>query len=223
MFQDRSDAGRQLARQLERLRGQALVVLALPRGGVPVAFEIASALRAPLDLLLVRKLGSPENPELAIGAIVDGAEPQIVRNDDLMRALGVSEAQLQLRAKHELAELERRRTLYLSGRAPVAVLGKTVIVVDDGIATGATMRAALQGLRRRAPARVVLAVPVASPEAIALLRGEADEVECVWAPVDLGAVGAAYRNFRQVSDDEVIDLLDRAQLWADADRVASGS
>jgi putative phosphoribosyl transferase len=223
MFQDRSDAGRQLARRLERLRGQPLVVLALPRGGVPVAFEIASALRAPLDLLLVRKLGSPENPELAIGAIVDGAEPQIVRNDDLMRALGVSEAQLQLRAKHELAELERRRTLYLSGRAPVAVLGKTVIVVDDGIATGATMRAALQGLRRRAPARVVLAVPVASPEAIALLRGEADEVECVWEPLDLGAVGAAYRNFRQVSDDEVIDLLDRARLFADAARAASGS
>jgi len=222
MFQDRSDAGRQLARQLERLRGQALVVLALPRGGVPVAFEIASALRAPLDLLLVRKLGSPANPELAIGAIVDGAEPQIVRNDDLMRVLGVSEAQLQLRAKHELAELERRRTLYSSGRAPIAVLGKTVIVVDDGIATGATMRAALQGLRRRAPARVVLAVPVASPEAIALLRSEADEVECVWAPLDLGAVGAAYRNFRQVSDDEVVDLLDRARLFADAARAASG-
>jgi predicted phosphoribosyltransferase len=223
MFEDRSDAGRQLARRLERLRGQPLVVLALPRGGVPVAFEIASALRAPLDLLLVRKLGSPENPELAIGAIVDGAEPQIVRNDDLMRALGVSEAQLQLRAKHELAELERRRALYLSGRAPVEVRGKAVIVVDDGIATGATMRAALQGLRRRAPARVVLAVPVASPEAIALLRGEADEVECVWAPVDLGAVGAAYRSFRQVSDDEVIDLLDRARRWADAARVAAGS
>jgi putative phosphoribosyl transferase len=223
MFQDRSDAGRQLARRLERLRGQPLVVLALPRGGVPVAFEIASALRAPLDLLLVRKLGSPENPELAMGAIVDGAEPQIVRNDDLMRALGVSEAQLQLRAKHELAELERRRALYLSGRAPVAVLGKTVIVVDDGIATGATMRAALQGLRRRAPARVVLAVPVASPEAIALLRGEADEVECVWAPLDLGAVGAAYRSFRQVSDAEVIDLLDRARLWDAAARAAAGS
>ncbi|HEU4427442.1 MAG TPA: phosphoribosyltransferase [Myxococcota bacterium] len=224
MFEDRSDAGKRLARRLERLRSENVVVLALPRGGVPVAFEVATALRAPLDLLLVRKIGAPQNPELAIGAIVDGDEPQIVCNEDILSAVGASEAQVQLQAKRELAEIERRRALYLRGRAPVAVSGKTAIVVDDGIATGATMRAALQGLRLRAPARVVLAVPVASPEALALVQREADEVVCLWSPPHLGAVGAAYRSFRQVGDDEVIALLERAQrLLSDSRRAEAES
>jgi predicted phosphoribosyltransferase len=218
MFEDRSDAGRRLSRQLEGLRGENVVVLALPRGGVPVAFEIASALHAPLDLLLVRKIGAPENPELAIGAIVDGPEPHIVRNEDVMSLVGAGEAQLELQAKRELVEIERRRVRYLRGRAPIDVAAKTAIVVDDGIATGATMRAALQGLRKHAPARVVLAVPVAPPEALALLEPEADEVVCAWSPRHLGAVGAAYRSFHQVSDDEVIALLERAQKWRDGSR-----
>jgi putative phosphoribosyl transferase len=211
MFDDRSDAGKKLARKLEHWRGGDVVVLALPRGGVPVAFEIARALHAPLDLLLVRKIGAPGNPELAIGAIVDGAEPQIVRNEGILHAVGASEADVQREAKRQLAELERRRALYQTGRVPVPLLGKTAIVVDDGIATGATMRAALRGLRARGPARVVLAVPVASPEALALVERDVDELICLWSPQDLGAVGAAYRSFRQVGDDEVIALLDRAE------------
>ena len=211
MYDDRRDAGRRLARALAHLRGDSLVVLGLPRGGVPVAYEVALALGAPLDLLLVRKLGAPFNPELAIGAIVDGEEPQIVRNEEIMKAVGATEAQLQAEAKRQLIELERRRATYLRGRQPEPVAAKTAVVVDDGIATGATMRAALRGLRSRAPKRVVLAVPVAAPEALALVSKEVDEVVCLWSPRELGAVGGAYRSFRQVGDEEVVALLDRAR------------
>jgi putative phosphoribosyl transferase len=207
MFASREEAGRQLATRLEMRRGVDVVVLALPRGGVPIAFEVARALCAPLDLVLVRKIGAPGNPELAVAAIVDGAAPEIVENEDVMRAVGASAAYVQAQGARELAELERRRRAYLGDRAPVEVRGKTAIVIDDGIATGATMRAALRGLRRRGPARVVLAVPVAAPEALALLAREVDEIVCLHAPRDLGGVGAYYDDFRQVSDEEVCRLL----------------
>jgi predicted phosphoribosyltransferase len=210
MFENRSDAGRQLARRLARFRGHDVVVLALPRGGVPVAFEVAQALGAPLDLLLVRKLGAPGHPELAAGAIVDGETLEIVANEDVLRLTGADHAYLERVAQRELAELERRRALYLGARPPLAVKGRTAIVVDDGVATGATTRAALRGLRRRAPARVVLAVPVAAPEALASLAAEADEIECLEAPASFGAVGSFYRDFRQTGDAEVIALLERA-------------
>lgn len=210
MFQDRLDAGHQLAAKLTHLRGQDVVVLALPRGGVPVAAVIAEALGAPLDLLLVRKLGAPDNRELAIGAIVDGAQPEIVENAEVMRLVGASRDYLREEAARELAELERRRRAYLGDRAAVALEGKVAVVVDDGVATGATMRAALRGVRRRAPRRVIVALPVAAPEALALLAAEADEIVCVNAPRDLGGVGAFYRDFRQTSDAEVIRLLDEA-------------
>jgi putative phosphoribosyl transferase len=220
MFASREEAGRQLAARLEMRRGADVVVLALPRGGVPIAFEVARALGAPLDLVLVRKIGAPGNPELAVAAIVDGAAPEIVEIEDVMRVVGASAAYVQAQGVRELAELERRRRTYLGDRAPVEVRGKTAIVIDDGIATGATMRAALRGLHRRGPARVVLAVPVAAPEALALLAREVDEIVCLHAPRDLGGVGAYYDDFRQVSDEEVCRLL---RLAASREAARDGS
>lgn len=211
MFENRADAGRRLAARLRSLGDQTPVVLALPRGGVPVAVEVAEALRAPLDLLLVRKIGAPANRELAVGAVVDGAAPEIVENEEVMRSVGASREYVRAEAARELEELERRRHMYLRDQPPVEVRGKTAIVIDDGIATGATMRAALRALRRRGPARIVLAVPVAAPGALALLEREVDEVVCLAAPADLGGVGEWYRDFRQLSDDEVCRLLDRAR------------
>lgn len=209
-FRNRREAGVELAQRLMHLRGQSPVVLALPRGGVPVGFEIARALDAPLDLLLVRKIGAPHQPELAVGAVVDGAEPDIVLNEDIVRALGVSEDYIRREAASELEELERRRAFYLRGRPPVEVAGVTAIVVDDGIATGATVRAALRGMRRRNPARLVLAAPVAPPDTVASLRPEADEIVCVATPDPFMAVGAFYRDFPQLSDEEVIALMEEA-------------
>jgi putative phosphoribosyl transferase len=224
MFEDRAHAGRELAARLRSLRDPAPVVLALPRGGVPVAFEVAEALNAPLDLLLVRKVGAPGNRELAVAAVVDGDAPEIVENEDVMRLVGASRDYVRAEAARELAELERRRSTYLRGREPVELRGKTAIVIDDGVATGATLRAALRALRRRGPARVVLAVPVAAPEALALLAPLVDEVVCLAAPAYLGGVGAFYRDFRQTSDAEVCELLERARVReAAAPREAGGS
>ncbi|MFQ5774970.1 MAG: phosphoribosyltransferase [Kiloniellaceae bacterium] len=210
MFQDRSEAGRRLAGRLFRFKGRRPVVLALPRGGVPVGFEIASALEAPLDLVLVRKIGAPSQPELAVAAVVGGPEPQTVVNEDVMRTLGLSEAYIEEQSRHQLAEIERRRRLYLGGRARADVKGRTAIIVDDGIATGATIRAALKATRRAAPERLVLAVPVAPPDTIRALRAEADEIECLSTPGVFGAISVFYADFHQVGDDEVIDLLARA-------------
>lgn len=183
------------------------MILALPRGGVPVAAEIASALDAPLDLILVRKLGVPFEPELAMGAIVDGATPIVVRNDDVIRMAGINDADFKAVCDKELAEIERRRQLYLGTRKRIDVTGRTAIVVDDGIATGATTRAALQATRMRNPKKLVLAVPVAPTETVAALRRDADVVICLEDHEFFGAIGFYYRDFSQISDDEVIKLL----------------
>jgi putative phosphoribosyl transferase len=210
-FSDRHDAGRQLAARLAGFKDAQTVVLALVRGGLPVGFEVAKALGAALDIVLVRKLGAPHQPELAIGAIVDGDEPEIVTNADIVQMLGVRPEYIKEIAAQELAEIERRRRTYLGHRPRVALKGKDVIVVDDGIATGATIRAALRSIRRQQPRRLVLAVPVAPPSAIEALKDEVDDLVCLLAPDEFGAVGAFYRDFRQVDDAEVIDLLGRAR------------
>jgi len=210
MFRNRSEAGRRLAEALAHLRGRDPVVLALPRGGVPVGYEIASALEAPLDVVLVRKIGAPSQRELAAAAVVDGEQTEIVRNPEVIEALDVGEDYLRGEAERQVAEIERRRRLYLGGRPPVSATGRTAIVVDDGIATGATVRAALRGVRRRHPAHLVLAVPVAPPEAVTELRGEVDELVCLETPALFGAIGRFYADFVQVDDEDVRELLARA-------------
>jgi len=183
------------------------VVLALPRGGVPVAVPIAVALHAPLDLVMARKIGVPGHEEVAAGAVVNGDDPHIVVNPSVLAAAGMSEEQVRALAEQELLTIRQRREQYLAGRAPVDLHARTAIVVDDGIATGATMRAALRAVRRQKPARVVLAVPCAAADSLTLLRGEVDEVICPVVPAWFAAVGAFYDRFDQTSDDEVIHLM----------------
>lgn len=213
-FADRREAGRKLAAALEGYRGDDLIVLALPRGGVPVGFEIADALGAPLDLLLVRKLGAPGHPEYGIGAIVDGAHPKIVLNDEAVRLTGASRAYIDATAAAELAELERRRRVYRGEADAPDLRGRTVIVVDDGIATGGTVKAALQGLQKAGAAKVVLAVPVAPPESLRELSGFCDAIVCLRSPSHFRAVGAHYIDFSQTEDAEVIDLLAKSRQLA---------
>lgn len=208
-FKDRSEAGRKLAQALARYIDQQPVILALPRGGVPVAAEVAAALNAPLDLILVRKIGVPFEPELAMGAVVDGGAPIVVRNEDIIQSAGIDETQFKAVCDGELAEIERRRQQYLGSRERVDVTGRTAIIVDDGIATGATTRAALRATRMRNPKRLILAVPVAPTESLAAMREEADEVVCLEDHEFFGAIGFYYRDFRQVADQEVIDTLTR--------------
>jgi putative phosphoribosyl transferase len=215
LFHDRRDAGRQLAAALGRLRSEAPLVLALPRGGVPVAFEVARALRAPLDLILVRKIGAPWQPELAAGAVVDGERMDLVVNEEVVAALGLSAVELRQQAEAEVREIERRRRAYLGDREPLAIAGRTVVVVDDGIATGASVRAALRAVHRRGPRWLVLAVPVAPPETVAELESEVDELVCLATPSGFAAVGQFYADFRQVDDAEVRELLARAQPGAE--------
>lgn len=210
-FSDRTDAGRRLAAALGHLQAARPLVLALPRGGVPVAFEVARALGADLDLLLVRKIGAPRHEELGIGAIVDGAHPQIVINDDLARRVGASPDYIKAEAQRQLAELERRRRVYRGDAAPVETKGRTVIVVDDGIATGGTMRAALQGIRKTGLARLILAVPVAPADTLQMLAEYCDETVCLRTPDPFHAVGAHYLDFDQTSDAEVIALLEKSR------------
>lgn len=209
-FLNRADAGRRLADALERYKTEDVAVLALPRGGVPVAREVAARLAAPLDLLLVRKIGVPVQPELAMGAVIDGPEPLVVRNEDVIRMAGISDSEFRQVEMRELAEIERRMERYTGGRTPIAVEDRIAIIVDDGIATGATVRAAIRGLRRRRPARIVVAVPVAPPDTVASLEKEADEVVCLEQPVHFGSIGQFYLDFRQVNDDEVIRYLAEA-------------
>ncbi len=208
-FSDRTAAGRRLAAALAEYKAQQPVVLALPRGGVPVAAEVAAKLDAPLDLILVRKIGVPFQPELAMGAVVDGGSPTVVRNDDVIRHAGIDEQEFKTICDRELAEIERRRFLYLGNRGRADVAGHTAIVIDDGIATGATTRAALQATRIRGPKKLVLAVPVAPTDTLADMRHEADEVICLEDHAFFGAIGLYYRDFSQVADQEVIEILGR--------------
>jgi putative phosphoribosyl transferase len=208
-FVDRTEAGRKLAKALAAYKNQRPVVLALPRGGVPVAAEVATALDAPLDLILVRKIGVPFQPELAMGAVVDGIEPVIVRNDEVIQLCGVSETDFNAIRDEQLAEIERRRKLYLGDRPHPQIAGRIVIVVDDGIATGATTRAALRAIRMRTPSKLVLAVPVAPTDTLRNLRGEADDIVCLEDYESFGAIGLFYSDFSQVSDTEVIEILAR--------------
>jgi putative phosphoribosyl transferase len=221
IFQDRADAGRQLAGKLRHLKGKRPVVLALPRGGVPVGYEIARELAAPLDLVLVRKIGVPWQPELALGAVTDGAQPQTFINRELVAALTISDAYVKNETARQLMELERRRRLYCAGRPPLDIAGCTAIVVDDGIATGATMRVALEATRRRKPAWIVIAAPVAAADTIDMLRPEADEIVCVDIPVGLGGIGSYYDDFHQVSDAEVAAILARASRPGECEPLAS--
>jgi putative phosphoribosyl transferase len=208
-FKNRAEAGHRLAVALAGYKNQEPVVLALPRGGVPVAAEVAAALAAPLDLILVRKVGVPFQPELAMGAVVDGGAAIVVRNEDVIRHAGIDDAGFAAVCEAEFAEIERRRQLYLGSRERVDVAGRTAIVTDDGVATGATTRAALRATRLRGPKRLVLAVPVAPTDSLAELREEADDIVCLEHYDMFGALGYYYRDFRQVADKEVIEILQR--------------
>lgn len=210
MFANREEAGRRLASRLLPYKDASPVVLALPRGGVPVGFEVAMRLDCPLDLVLVRKIGVPWQPELALAAVTDGAEPFVELNRDLIRALAIPPEYLEQEKLRELQEIERRRALYLGRRARVPIDGRVAIVVDDGIATGATMRAALRAVRRGRPRQLVLAVPVAPPDTIEALRHEVDDLLCLLTPRQFGAIGQFYGDFHQLEDSEVTALLDRA-------------
>jgi len=208
-FRNRSEAGRKLVARLKRYKDQQPVILALPRGGVPVAAEVAAALNAPLDLVLVRKIGVPSQPELAMGAVVDGDSPLVIRNEDVIQLTGVDEAQFQAVCDRELAEIERRRQRYIGDRERIDVKGHLAIVIDDGVATGATTRAALRATHMRGPKKLVLAVPVGPTDSIAAMRQEADEVICLEEYEIFGAIGYFYDDFRQITDQEVIDILAR--------------
>jgi predicted phosphoribosyltransferase len=209
LFQNRTDAGRQLAKALLKYKSRHPVILALPRGGVSVAAEVAAALDAPLDLLLVRKIGLPSQPELAMGAVTDGEEPTIIRNSDVIELSGISAGEFDAVCEEERTEIERRRKRYLGDRARSKVKWQVVIIIDDGIATGATTLAAIRAVRRREPKELVLAVPVAPLDTINKLQPEVDAIVCLDMPEDLDAIGYFYRDFHQVSDDEVIATLRR--------------
>ncbi len=208
-FENRLDAGRRLAHALASYKDQHPVILALPRGGVPVAAEVAAALEAPLDLILVRKIGVPVQPELAMGAVVDGGAPIIVRNEDVIRLSGIDESEFKAVCDSELAEIERRRQRYLGDRPRIDVTGRVAIVIDDGIATGATTRAALRATRMRKPSKLVLAVPVAPTSTLAAMREEADDVVCLEDYEFFGAIGFYYSDFSQTADQEVINAIAR--------------
>ena len=208
MFADRREAGRRLAARLGHVRAHDPVVLGLPRGGVVVAAEIAAAIEAPLDVLVVRKLGAPSQPELAIGAVTNGDRPQAIYNEGVIRSLHVSADYLQTEIARQTAEVVRRQALYRGGRPGERLVDRTVVVVDDGVATGATVRAGIQALRRVPVGRIVLAVAVAPRETAVILTEEADELIVLDAPGVFSAVGSFYGDFRQVTDEEVIALLE---------------
>lgn len=209
LFHDRRSAGRYLATKLTRYaHDPEVIVLALPRGGVPVAYEVAHALRAPLDVFLVRKLGTPGQPELALGAISSGG--MRVLNPEIVELVGVPNYVIEQIATKELQELERRERLYREGRPPLDVQGRTVLLVDDGLATGASMRVAIMALRQLHPARLVVAVPTASTETCDAFRELVDEIICAQTPEPFYAVGAWYEDFSQTTDEQVRTLLERA-------------
>jgi len=218
IFKDREEAGKALA---EALRSKALpdpVVLALPRGGVPVAAEVARTLKAPLDLVMVRKIGVPYQPELAAAAIIDGEDPQLVINEEVCALADVSRSEIDAMAKEELQEIDRRTKLYLKDRPRAAVSGRSAIVVDDGIATGTTIRAVIKALRLKGPKSIVIAVPVAPRDAMQELREEADDVVCLETPEPFFAIGLYYQDFHQIQDEEVIRLLQVG--WPEIEKAA---
>jgi len=206
-FIDRRDAGQHLAAELQGRSFSDPIVLALPRGGVPVGYEVAQALHAPLEILLVRKLGAPGHEEFGIGAVVDGAHPQLVLHTEAIALLGVSPEYIDQERDRQLAEIERRRYLYRGDTPALSVKDRTAIIVDDGVATGGTMLVALSAMCRSSPKRIVVAVPVAAPDTVAKLSEQADEVICLAAPPSFRAVGMHYSDFTQTSDQEVIELL----------------
>jgi putative phosphoribosyl transferase len=208
MFANRRAAGRQLGERLQHLRPERPVVLALPRGGVPVGFEIAQRLEGPLEIVMVRKIGVPWQPELALGAVVDGADPQVIINEALAAVLAVDESYVKSETARQLHEIERLRRIYLGDRPSVPLAGRVVIIVDDGVATGSTMRAALRAVTNAGAARTVLAVPVAPEDTIERLRAEADEIVCISSPNPFVAVGAHYHEFPQLADADVVALLE---------------
>lgn len=209
MYENRSDAGRKLAARLQKYRDRSPIIIALPRGGVPVAYEVARALGAPLDVLVARKIGAPGQEEFGIGAIAQGGA--VYLNAELVRDLGVTREYLDAVTRRETAEMARRVKAYRGNRPPLDVSGRTVIVVDDGLATGATTRAAVKALRAQSPKEIILAVPVCAPESEFELRAEYDEVICASAPQHFRAVGLWYEDFEQTTDEEVVSLLARAE------------
>jgi putative phosphoribosyl transferase len=212
-FADRTDAGRKLAEELAKFAGEKnLLILGLPRGGVPVAFEVAKALRAPLDVFVVRKLGVPGQEELAMGAIASGGVR--VLNEEIIRSLDIFEDQIARVAANEQRELERREFVYRSGRGAPEISGKTILLIDDGLATGATMRAAVHAVKALNPSKLVVAVPTAAPDTCALLKKMVDETICLITPTPFGGVGAWYRDFSQTSDREVQQLLKESEEFA---------
>jgi predicted phosphoribosyltransferase len=215
LFRDRSDAGRQLASKLMRYANRDdVVVLALPRGGVPVGYEVARALHAPLDVFVVRKLGVPGHEELAMGAIASGGVR--IFNDSVLSRVAISEAEVEEVSAREEEELRRREQAYRDGRSPLDLEGRIVILVDDGLATGSTMRAAVESLRRHKPGWVVVAVPVGAPETCAEFKEVADDAVCATTPEPFYAVGLWYADFTQTSDEEVRDLLARGAVASGA-------
>lgn len=212
-FANRREAGRRLADAIEALSLADPVILALPRGGVPVGYEIAKRLRAPLDILMVRKIGAPGHEEYGIGALVDGASPQIVIDEESARLVGADQAYIEREVARQLAEIERRRAIYRTG-PPVSLAGRTVVVVDDGIATGGTVRAALQGLGKAETGKIILAVPLAPRSSLGILEPLCGEIVCLSTPDPFYAVGAHYADFDQTEDAEVISLLAAAKEWS---------
>lgn len=222
-FRDRRDAGRQLAAALAWLQPEHPVVLALPRGGVPVAYEVALALDAPLDVLLVRKLGAPGHPELGLGAVVGGAHPQRVLNDAVMRMVNPPPDYVEAEEQRQLAEIERRQQRYCGGRSPLPVAGRCVIVVDDGIATGGTMKTALAALAQAGVAHLTFAVPAAPEEVVEELMATMPDAVCLHAPAYFRAVSLYYADFTQTTDDEVVALLAAAAQRPPQQGAAPGS
>ncbi len=207
-FNDRADAGKRLAEELSGYKSSGAVVLALPRGGVVVGFEVAQALNAPLSVIVPRKIGAPGEPELAIGAVTEDGES--ILDHSLIVSLGVDASYIESQKRFEVEEIKRRMRVYLGDRPRPVLKGRVVIVVDDGVATGATMKAAVRSIRHQDPAKVIIAIPVAPPNAAEELKNYADEVVCLSTPHAFYAIGQFYLDFTQVSDEEVISLLQRS-------------
>ncbi|MCV3205473.1 phosphoribosyltransferase [Mesorhizobium sp. YC-39] len=223
MFRDREEAGEKLGMELSRLQLHQPVVLALPRGGVPVAAKVAKALNAPLDILVVRKVGAPGNSELAVAAIVDGEPGDVVLNREIVEAYSLDDDELRALIAAERPELERRRLVYRGKRPPLSITGKTAIIVDDGAATGTTMKIAIRALKRRSPREIIVAIPVSPRETVAELEQDADHVVCLSQPGQFRALGHHYLRFPQLSDSDVLAAMDEtAQRYMTGQRHVAG-